>query len=823
MKIKLLKRERINRILSAIYDYPLTIVEAPMGFGKTTAVKGFLAAKKQKPLWITFLNTGEPLSFLWHEFTSEISKVDEEVGTRLQKLGFPVDVPQTAKVLAVLGEIEFKEKTVLLLDDYHLLSNMQFSTLLFQIVSEDMDNLYIVIITRDTTKINFTDLYLKGMCHVISQQQLKFTDDEIYSYCKMMTNTISEADLSNISKYTDGWISLIYMILVALKKGIPVGINDTIDELVEKVLFNSYDKFLQNFLLKLSIMDSFTVEQVLFVTQEEKTHEILKSLHRENSFVFYDDINKIYKIHNVMLDFLKIRQHFKKEELQELYRRLGQWYLERKEFLTAYSYLNRAGAVESILTHLNNPANIRNELIDFEDSLEMFRRAPQELLNKYPIAYLQYILFAIVKGNQGTISVCAKRLDQLEQDFELMKNIDDRYRNRVIAEANIIRKIIMFNHIEETSSRNDFILELLKGEQSYILLRENEFTFGSPHLLYIYFRDQGTFKKILSTIINKFPVHSKYADGCGTGSEYLALAEYELETGGWQAAELNSFKAIYKAKTKDQNSIIICANFNLIRLYILQGKITKAIEMLKQLEKDIAEVNNPIYNTTIDICKGYTYANLDQAEKIPYWLQIGDMSSANFFYQGIAFNYLVYGKAVLLSRNYVKLEMLAESFVDYFSVFSNQLAFIHNSIFEAAAKYQLYGLKTGTAVMESALVKGQADDIIMPFVENATHIMPMVKAIAHNDSNNEYIKRILVFSEQYVESLNSAKLKKVKLSQREIEVLSLTAEGLKREEIANRLFMSQGTVKTHLQNIYQKLETSGKVSAIKIAQMNGLI
>lgn len=178
---------------------------------------------------------------------------------------------------------------------------------------------------------------------------------------------------------------------------------------------------------------------------------------------------------------------------------------------------------------------------------------------------------------------------------------------------------------------------------------------------------------------------------------------------------------------------------------------------------------------------------------------------------------------MLLCRNYVKLEMLAESFVEYFSVFNNQLGFIHNSIFEAAAKYQLYGLKAGTAVMEGALVKGQADGIIMPFVENAPHIMPMVKAIAYNNANDEYIKRILVFSEQYIENLNSTKLKKVKLSQREIEVLSLAAEGLKREEIANRLFMSPGTVKTHLQNIYKKLETSGKVSAIKIAQMNGLI
>jgi LuxR family transcriptional regulator, maltose regulon positive regulatory protein len=55
------------------------------------------------------------------------------------------------------------------------------------------------------------------------------------------------------------------------------------------------------------------------------------------------------------------------------------------------------------------------------------------------------------------------------------------------------------------------------------------------------------------------------------------------------------------------------------------------------------------------------------------------------------------------------------------------------------------------------------------------------------------------------------------------EVLSLTAAGLKREGIAECLHLSQGTVKTHLQNIYQKLEVSGKTAAIKTAQLHGLI
>lgn len=64
---------------------------------------------------------------------------------------------------------------------------------------------------------------------------------------------------------------------------------------------------------------------------------------------------------------------------------------------------------------------------------------------------------------------------------------------------------------------------------------------------------------------------------------------------------------------------------------------------------------------------------------------------------------------------------------------------------------------------------------------------------------------------------------KAQLSKREIEVLTLAAEGLSKNVIASRLFVSEGTVKTHLQNIYRKLEVNGKIAAIKVVQIHGII
>jgi LuxR family maltose regulon positive regulatory protein len=816
----LLTRERINRTLSVIYDYPLTIVEAPMGFGKTTAVRSFFASEGKTPLWISFLGSERSASFFWEKFVTEIGRLDANTAARLKMLGYPVDAPQMTTVLSILDQIDYPEHTALVIDDYHLLPDPNIQELILQMISARSDNLHMVIITRNTTNINFPELLAKRMCYVVSQQRLKFTDDEIRDYCYMMTDSISDGDLEKIGHYTDGWISLIYLVLLGLERGIPVGMNDNIDELVENVLFNAYDERIQNFLFQLSIMDDFTARQALYVTREEDTFDILRKLRKENAFIAYDEVSKKYQIHNVLLDFLRIRRHFASQALQELYRRLGEWYLENRETVAAYGHLYRAGDVERILAHLDDPDHINVLLNKVEGFHEMFSHTPEELLVQYPLAYLQFILFFILTGNQDDVADCAGRLDRLKEAYEAMEGLDDDYRSRIIAETLIIKKFTTFNFLEVSGSYNDEILRLLHGRQSYIILRESKFTFGSPHLLYLYFREPGTLKHTARLVADIMTAYATYTDGCGTGSEYLASAEYALETGDWDAAEQNSFKAIHKARTKTQNGAVICAHFNLIRLYILQGKITAGIEMLKQLERDVSEINYPLYNTTIDMCKGYIYACLGQAEKIPYWLQAGDMTAADLFYQGIAFNYIVYGKVVMAARKYVELEMLSESFREHFSIFNNRLGFIHNLIFEAVARQHLYGIEEGAAVLANALSMGQADQIIMPFAENAPYIIDMLRAMANQ---NEYTKKVLACTERYLESLTNARLVRVKLSPREQDVLRLTAEGLKREEIAERLFLSEGTVKTHLHNVYQKLETNGKISAIKLAQMHGLI
>ena len=61
------------------------------------------------------------------------------------------------------------------------------------------------------------------------------------------------------------------------------------------------------------------------------------------------------------------------------------------------------------------------------------------------------------------------------------------------------------------------------------------------------------------------------------------------------------------------------------------------------------------------------------------------------------------------------------------------------------------------------------------------------------------------------------------LSRRETEILEHLARGLSYKQIAEALFIAQGTVRKHVENIYRKLQVHNKVSAIALARRSGLI
>lgn len=66
-------------------------------------------------------------------------------------------------------------------------------------------------------------------------------------------------------------------------------------------------------------------------------------------------------------------------------------------------------------------------------------------------------------------------------------------------------------------------------------------------------------------------------------------------------------------------------------------------------------------------------------------------------------------------------------------------------------------------------------------------------------------------------------LEQLGITPREMEVLELIAQGLSNQEIANRLYVSLNTVKTHTSNVFSKLDAQRRTQAIQKAKMLGLL
>lgn len=72
-------------------------------------------------------------------------------------------------------------------------------------------------------------------------------------------------------------------------------------------------------------------------------------------------------------------------------------------------------------------------------------------------------------------------------------------------------------------------------------------------------------------------------------------------------------------------------------------------------------------------------------------------------------------------------------------------------------------------------------------------------------------------------SLNEERLKDLGITKRELEILELIAQGMSNREIAEKLFVSENTVKTHSSRLFDKLSAKRRTQAVQIGKEMGLI
>ena len=261
-KNKILKRSRIEYALSNIFEYPLTIVSATMGYGKTTSVRTFLEGRKGNTIWVSLSGSQGIENVFWNRFCLEIGKHYPDMAKKLAELGFPYSRQQIAAIVEYAHGYKTSQEIVVVLDDYHLIEHNQMIGILVELlVQEELHGLHIVLISRTRPNLNHVNLLSKGLCFYIDSGTLAFTLDDIDEYFHFMGFPLSRDEAAGIEKYTMGWISAIYLIMLGMKEGLKAEAYGNINQLVEENLFNLLDPQTREVILSLCIFDSFSLKQ----------------------------------------------------------------------------------------------------------------------------------------------------------------------------------------------------------------------------------------------------------------------------------------------------------------------------------------------------------------------------------------------------------------------------------------------------------------------------------------------------------------------------------------------------------------------------------
>ena len=823
MELKfLLKRKALLKKHEDILSYPLTLGIASMGFGKTVAARYFLESKEVNHIWISIESKESSKEYIWDMITKQISGPAPELGKQLRTLGFPQSVGVRDKIIDIIENSAYLKKMVVVFDDYHNLDSPEVDNLIERLVRRNIKGLNLLILTRTIPDFNIQELELKAYCCRISSLDYELTIDEIKEYFSKNNIKLSNREIDKIYKISEGWITAVYLLFENYKKTQLIEFKQDIEKLIEKTVMQRYESVEVEILRILSIVDKFTAKQAKYILKNDKIDDLLYDLSVENAFIRYDGQEKTFRFHNIFRNYIKKYTKLKSKDDHDKYiKRIGKWYVNNDDVITGINYFLKINEYDLVLKEFEK----KRINIIFDNNkkfvISTFNIIPEKYKYNKPKAYLAYIGFYTtnIDSTEGL-----KLLDRFEKDFKIDEAFDNKDRKQIKGEIELIKAYAEFNNPWKMRKRLKRANELF-DEGSIIADDKKIITFGSPHGLYLYYCEKGNLKSIMECAVEMFDYYTDLASGCGKGFDDLIKAEYYLEIGNLDEASILSYKALFKAENLNQEEVVISAKFNLARTKILQGKFKDALNILEELKKESKNCSAAILLSTYDLVVSYINSLLKRYHEFPDWIKDGEMDISQILYQGMGYNYIVYGKYLLNRKEYIRLDVLCDELDEIFKASGNIIGKIHTNIFRGISCMNLYNSEKAAKYLNKALLLGESDGITTIFVEYGESIIDIMKIMLEKYENKEYIKEIIGGIEDYIENLNkyiNIKNDLEKITDREKQVLELIVKGYTNKEIAEELYIAEVTVRKNITSIYKKLKVKGRASAVRKSMELGL-
>lgn len=350
----------------------LVVVHGPAGFGKTTVMLQYYTQLKNRGIatgWLALDRGDNDLDRFLAYLVEAFRAIDPSISSALGKLGMQAVGDPVRTMIDLAGHLApFKGKFVLFLDDFESVDSPVVLGLLRQFIDYLPEGGQLVIGSRSVPELGLGRLRAHGRLVEIETEQLRFSPAETATFLRHQRGlALRDDDILRLQHRTEGWPAALWLVSLALRdRADPQGFVETFDGsdasiadyLVEDVLVRQSDE-VRHFLLRTSILQELGAPLCDYLLRSDGSREMLSQIERAHLFLVpQDGDHQWFRYHSLFSGFLRnqLRQS-EPQAVTQLHRRAAQWWLDHARPTRAIEHALYCGDEEFLMSLLKAHAS----------------------------------------------------------------------------------------------------------------------------------------------------------------------------------------------------------------------------------------------------------------------------------------------------------------------------------------------------------------------------------------------------------------------------------------------------------------------------------
>ena len=749
--------QEIQQKLFSIYQSSLTMIEAPAGYGKSTAVRWVMRdIPPEQVRWFTAVSFLQDTSLDW--FIRQIGTLDSDAGAALRKLGF-LNRSNVSDAADILSRLSISTPCYLILDNFQLIGDNWPLPLLQAMADRPRDGLHVVLISQNFKKLRAVFESSSGVSRLNSRDFLLGKKD-ILQYAQQLGLTLSKQQADTVYRNTEGWAAAVALYLKILQDN-PDKLPEfhDMDGLLHEFFWRKVSCKEQEMLLRVAVYDCIQEEQLPDIAPGQEA--ALKNLLVRTPLMHHDLRARASYPHELLRHFLlEMLDTMPPDFRCQVYEGAGEIYRRTGNNKKAVECFFQAGNDERLLScELTGLMGETFGSVSYTSlARRVLQRCPPETLGRYPLSMLRLCL-ALFGGTDFPGFEAA-----LEQSREIVEKLGS---------------------------------QRLMGEW------------------YLFYRTPGKMMETADELRDMLEIYNPLTGNHGAGAYELYLGEALSVQGRFDESDIYAHRAAMLSEQWQNATVTYGAALLLGINAIYQSdmiSLQKAIEYLETKALAYPFLQHTAINTQMaETVRTYLLGLMMEPDRSAAWARgsadmLGDLTFTNFMAKTNRITDLILKKnykwAIASVEASLQLDpRLISLSTRNFMCVGLALCYLSMAAVPKAAEW-----------LEQSLTLAEQDKnytFLACFRKylSVLFLLPSIKK-KHETAIAE-IKALEIHYTRAEESRIFAMLEKypdqmTELSDREREVAQLAAEGLRNKEIAQRLYISEETVKSHIRSIFNK-------------------